>query len=122
VVAGPTIKTTNDRPLVQPPTFDALGLVPFQINPHYLDVPLSPDHMGETRSTRLREYCEENTVPVVGLPEGNWLRVFDGVAYLGGEGEAMVFAAGLDEPCLVQVGSDVAEICRTVCIRADCSN
>jgi dipeptidase E len=73
-IAAPTIRTTNDMPIVQPESFDALGLVPFQINPHYVDPDPSSRHMGETREERLREFLEENDAVVVGLREGTWLR------------------------------------------------
>ena len=76
-LACPTIKTTNDMPIVEPPSFEALGLVGFQINPHYLDGDPASRHMGETRETRIREFHEENETPVVGLREGAMLRIED---------------------------------------------
>lgn len=72
-IAGPTIRTTNDMPIVQPPTFQSLGLLPFQINPHYQDPPSDSTHMGETREQRLNEFLEENDCPVLGIREGTWL-------------------------------------------------
>eukprot|EP01147_Barroeca_monosierra_P009443 gene9443-1685_t len=74
-VACRTIRTTNDMPIVQPPSFDALNLVPIQINPHYLDADLSSTHKGETRRERLEQYLEENTTPVLAIPEGTMLKV-----------------------------------------------
>jgi dipeptidase E len=82
-LAGPTIKTTNDMPIVFPHGFEALGLVPFQLNPHYLD-PEPTRHMGETREERLREFLEENPTPVVGLREGCWMRREGATVVLGG--------------------------------------
>lgn len=92
-IACPTIKTTNDMPIVQPASFDALGLVPFQINPHYLDPDPGSRHMGETREDRIREFLEENDVAVLGLREGGWLRIEGTTGRLEGAG-ARVFRRG----------------------------
>ncbi|HEX8352318.1 MAG TPA: dipeptidase PepE [Pyrinomonadaceae bacterium] len=85
-VACPTIRTTNDMPIVEPPSFDAFNLVPFQINPHYTDAH-PPGHMGETRDERLREFVHANPgVRVIGIREGTMLRVEgDDVSLLGGK-------------------------------------
>lgn len=95
-IAGPTIKTTNDMPIVEPPSFEALGLVPFQVNPHYLDPDPASTHMGETRETRIREFHEENDAPVVGLREGAILRVDDGAVTLQGIAGARIFRRGTE--------------------------
>ncbi|HKO96652.1 MAG TPA: dipeptidase PepE [Pyrinomonadaceae bacterium] len=93
-VAAPTIKTTNDMPIVEPPSFTALNLVSFQINPHYLDPDPNSRHMGETREERLLQYLEENTAPVVGLREGAMLRIQDGLTTLKGSTGARIFRRG----------------------------
>jgi dipeptidase E len=93
-VAAPTLKTTNDMPIVQPASFEALGLVPFQINPHYLDADPSTTHMGETREERIREFLEENDAPVIGLREGSWLRIAGGRGTLRGPRPARLFRRG----------------------------
>lgn len=90
-VAAPTIKTTNDMPIVEPPSFNALRLVSFQINPHYLDADPNSKHMGETREERLLQYLEENDTPVVGLREGAMLRVEQGVTLLKGSTGVRIF-------------------------------
>jgi dipeptidase E len=95
-VAGPTIKTTNDMPIVEPPSFNALGLVPFQINPHYLDPDPNSKHMGETREERLRQFLEENDTPVAGLREGAMLRIENGETILRGSTGARIFRRGLE--------------------------
>jgi dipeptidase E len=105
-VAGPTIKTTNDMPIVQPPSFEALGLVPFQINPHYIDADPSSTHMGETREQRLREYLEENTVPVVAIREAAMLHLENGVVTLRGKARARIFKRG-QQPYDVEPGSRI---------------
>ena len=90
-LACPTIKTTNDMPIVDPGSLDALGLVPFQINPHYLNVSL-PGHHGETRDDRLAEFARMNPeLPVLALPEGSWIRVAGEAAELRGPHAAMLF-------------------------------
>lgn len=93
IVAGPTIKTTKDMPIVQPPSFDALALVPFQISPHYLDPDPGSTHMGETQEERILTFLQENDCPVVGLREGAWLRIESGAVRLDG-GTARVFCRG----------------------------
>jgi dipeptidase E len=110
-MACPTLKTTNDMPIVQPPSFKALGLIDFQINPHYLDPDPNSKHMGETREERLRQYLEENEIPVVGLREGSILWVENEKVTLRGEKTARVFKQGM-EPFEIQSGSDVSEATR----------
>ena len=90
-VAGPTIRTTNDMPIVQPPSLDALNLFPYQINPHYQDTDPSSKHMGETREERLIQYLEENERPVIGLRESSMLRVEQGQIRLLGVPSARIF-------------------------------
>ncbi len=94
VVACPTIRTTNDMPIVQPPSLDALGLISFQVNPHYLDPDPNSKHMGETREERLMQFHEENAWPVVGLREGDMLRVENGSVTLKGSFGARIFRRG----------------------------
>ena len=103
-IAGPTIRTTNDMPIVQPPSFEALNLVPFQLNPHYLDADPNSTHMGETREQRIREFHEENTTPVVGIREGTMLRVENGVTTVKGSRPARLFRRG-QEPVEIEPGS-----------------
>ena len=109
VVAAPTLKTTNDMPIVQPPSFDALGLVPFQINAHYLDPDPSSTHMGETREVRINQFLEDNQTPVVGLREGCMIRVEQGVYTLKGETNARIFRRGL-EPVELEPGSRLDDL------------
>jgi dipeptidase E len=106
-VATLSIKTTNDMPIVYPPSFDALGLVPFQINPHYQDPDPNSTHKGETREERIREFLEENDTPVVGLREGAMLRAEDEVVTLAGDKPARIFRRGA-EPVELPPGSQLA--------------
>ena len=107
-VAGPTIKTTKDMPIVQPPSFDALGLVPFQISPHFLDPDPNSTHMGETQEERILQFLEENETPVAGLREGAMVRVEDGATVLKGSSGARIFRRGL-EPVEASPGTRVDE-------------
>ncbi|MFC4911775.1 dipeptidase PepE [Actinomadura gamaensis] len=111
-MACPTLRTTNDMPIVEPPSFTALGLLPFQINPHYLDPAPGGTHMGETREQRLAEFLECNDVPVLGLREGTWLRVSGERAELGGALPARLFRRGA-APAEIPAGSDVSALLAT---------
>lgn len=73
-IGGLNMKTTNDMPIVYPPSFQTMGLVPFNINPHYLDPNPDLKHNGETRETRIQEFLTQNEEKVIGLREGNWIR------------------------------------------------
>jgi dipeptidase E len=109
-VACPTMMTTNDMPIVLPPSFAALNLVPFQINPHYYagsswlrNGDELIEHFGETRDDRIREYHEMNSTPVIGIVEGSALRVEDGTVELVG-GDGRVFRRG-EQPVDVAAGT-----------------
>lgn len=90
-ICGLTMSTTNDMPIVYPPSFKTFGFIPFNINPHYLDPDTSSKHMGETRATRIKEFHKFNTQPVVGLREGSWLQVNGDSIVLKGQLSARIF-------------------------------
>jgi len=115
-IAAPSIRTTNDMPITQPASFEALSLVPFQLNAHYVDADPASTHSGETREQRLAEFLEVNDVPVLGLREGTWLSVEDGTAHIGGTavgrtapGPAVVFARGAAP---YEVSGEVSDLLR----------
>lgn len=105
-LACPTIRTTNDMPVVEPPSLNGLGLVSFQINPHYTEAIL-PNHEGETRAERIAEFIALNPlVRVVGLREGSWLQVEGVTTELHGPHPLKLFEAGR-EPREVAPGADL---------------
>lgn len=106
--AAPTIKTTNDMPIVEPPSFQALNLVSFQINPHFLDPDPDSKHMGETREERILQFLEENDTPVVGLREGAMIRVEGEATNLKGSTGARIFRKER-QPIEVKPGASLDE-------------
>ena len=90
-ICGLSMQTTNDMPIVYPPSFKTLGLIPFNLNPHYLDADLQSKHMGETRETRINEFHSFNSIPVLGLREGSWLDVKGDTIILKGNLTARLF-------------------------------
>jgi len=108
-VAGPTIKTTKDMPIVQPRSFESLGLVPFQISPHFQDPEPSSTHMGETQEERIIQFLEENETPVLGMREGAWVRAEKGRVVLGGTRGARIFRRG-ESPAEKTTGDEISNL------------
>jgi dipeptidase E len=108
-ICGLTMGTTNDMPIVYPPSFKTLGLVSFNINPHYLDPIQGSQHMGETRETRINEFHQYNSQPVLGIREGSWLEVLGNKVTLKGDLSARLFQQG-KEPIEIETGSDLSDL------------
>lgn len=108
-ICGLTMQTTNDMPIIYPPSFQTLGLVPFNLNPHYLDSDSGSKHMGETRETRISEFHAFNTCPVIGLREGSWLDVKGNKITLKGNLSARLFTHH-QNPVELESGSDLSYI------------
>lgn len=108
-ICGLSMQTTNDMPIVYPPSFQTLGLIPFNLNPHYLDPDLQSKHMGETRETRIKEFHTFNAIPVLGLREGSWLEVKGEKITLKGSLTARLFKQN-EIPTELETGSDLSYI------------
>ena len=106
-ICGNSIRTTNDMPIIQPPSFDALNFVPFQLNPHYTDYQ-APGHNGETRAQRIGEFCVLNpNIPVIGIREGCALLLQEGKLVLKGELDGVVFEGS--EQRVIHTNQDLSE-------------
>lgn len=106
-ICGLTMQTTNDMPIIYPPSFQTLGLIPFNLNPHYLDPDNQSKHMGETRETRIKEFHAFNSLPVLGLREGSWLDVKGEKITLKGNLQARLFRQN-QSPEELETGSDLS--------------
>ena len=108
-ICGLTMQTTNDMPIIFPPSFQTLGIVPFNINPHYLDADLQLKHNGETREMRIKEYHILNSPPVLGLREGSWLEVKGDKITLKGSLSARLFRQNKN-PEELESGTDLSNL------------
>lgn len=108
-ICGLSMQTTNDMPIVYPPSFQTLGLIPLNLNPHYLDPETQSKHMGETRETRIKEFHAFNTIPVLGLREGSWLEVKGSKITLKGDLSARLFLKNQD-PNELATESDLSNL------------
>ncbi|HFK5519212.1 dipeptidase PepE [Elizabethkingia anophelis] len=105
-IGGLNMRTTNDMPIVYPPSFECMGLVPFNLNPHYLGPNPELHHNGETRETRILEFLTQNDTPVVGLREGNWIRRIGDKITTEGSELTRIFERG-KEPYEIEAGSEL---------------
>lgn len=105
-IGGINMKTTNDMPIVYPSSFDCIGLVPFNLNPHYLDPNPDLKHNGETRETRIKEFLTQNDIKVVGLREGNWIRRIGEKITTEGTAQTRIFEKG-KEPYEIAPGCEL---------------
>ncbi|WET04456.1 dipeptidase PepE [Flavobacterium sp. YJ01] len=108
-ICGLSMQTTNDMPIIYPPSFQTLGLIPFNLNPHYLDADLQSKHMGETRETRIKEFHAFNSIPVLGLREGSWLEVKGEKITLKGDLSARLFQQN-KTPIELEAESDLSNL------------
>lgn len=108
-ICGLTMQTTNDMPIIYPPSFQTLGLIPFNLNVHFLDADSQSKHMGETRETRIKEFHHFNTLPVLGLREGSWLKIKENKIILKGNLPAKLFMNGQD-PIEIEAKTDISYI------------
>lgn len=90
-ISGLSMQTTNDMPIVYPPSFQTLGLIPFNLNVHFQDADTQSKHMGESRETRINEFHQFNNFPVLGLKEGSWLEIKANKIVLKGNLSAKLF-------------------------------
>ncbi|MUP46757.1 dipeptidase PepE [Gramella sp. BOM4] len=108
-IAGLSMQTTNDMPIVYPPSFKTLGLIPVNINPHYLDPDPDSKHKGETRETRIKEFHRLNSQPVIGLRESSWLELKDNKVTLKGSLQARIFEKD-KVPFEVETETDLSDL------------
>ncbi|WP_276378590.1 dipeptidase PepE [Flavobacterium sp. H4147] len=108
-ICGLSMQTTNDMPIIYPPSFQTLGLISFNLNPHYLDPDTNSQHMGETRETRIKEFHAFNSIPVLGLREGSWLEVKGEKITLKGNLKARLFKQN-ETPVELESESDLSNL------------